>query len=341
MILLTASCSGKSRAYEISDYYFKSASAPRNYFQLHDDFKIMQLSDLHFSNYDDLNEDFAFIDLMVKEALPDLMIITGDCFTFADTRIVDKVFDFFNKEAIDYDFYWDITLGNHAEQIYGPYSYFSDKASSESRCLLNYHKDDRLTGIGNSIINLYNPISNNLEFQIFVIDSNSYTYTPNGYDYVHEDQIEWYKKGIIEGNQQVDPNWKVGDEPKVKSLIYQHIPLVEYKDAYSAYLKGEATGRCDVEEEMSPSEYNSGFYQVIKEYRSTIGMFVGHNHENSMDIIYQGFHFGYGVKSTDNMYYDKNHIGYSLVTLKPTLDPSSYTDFASSAHYHSYSEVTK
>ncbi len=336
---LAVGCSARAtRVYDVSEYSKKS-DENKTSFVYKDGYKIMQLSDLHFSCYDYLEEDFNYLKFLMKEAQPNLVVITGDCFTFASKTVVRRVYDFFNNtvKEIESQPYWVVTMGNHDEQIYGAYNYTSIYASSLDRCLLNYHEDDALTGISNTIVNLYDPLDmNKVKYQIFVIDSNSYTYNPIGYDYVHQDQIDWYKTAIERANQPYGWTPTSGTNAPVKSIIFEHIPVPEFNNAYKDYESDPTKGTGDNRENPSASNYNSNFYQTIKEYRSTTAMIVGHDHVNNSDIVYDGnFRFIYGAKSTDNMYYDGDRLGYRLVT----LDSSDSFGFKTSEVYHVYADA--
>lgn len=292
-----------------------------------DSFKIMQLSDMHFSSYDNLKEDFDFLDLLIEEAKPNLIIITGDSFTFASKDTVHSVLNFFEKKDIP----WTYTFGNHDEQVYGSSTYISEYLNSLDNCLYRYYEDG-LTGQGNNVINLVK--DGKTMYQIFVVDSNAYTYQNYaGYDYVHEDQIGWYKSAIERVNKErFSASWKIGDET-INSLIFQHIPIPEYADALVAYAANPSIGTGWNREKCSPPKYNSGFFDAIKEYNSSKAMFAGHDHINNFDVLYEGVHLVYGAKSTDNMYHDDDMLGYRLITIE------SENSFSTSVFYHAYGET--
>ena len=87
-----------------------------------------------------------------------------------------------------------------------------------------------------------------------------------------------------------------GEVPK--SLVFFHIPLVEYKDAWQEYV---ANGRQDTEnvkliygnvgeknDGVFPAEENCGLFDVAKELGSTQGFFCGHDHLNNFCLNYKG-----------------------------------------------------
>ncbi len=319
VIFVISSCSLSGQSQNIRNYYSDLS--------FHNNFKVMQLSDMHFSSYDDLNEDFRFLDLSINEASPDLIVITGDSFTFASKATVDAVLNYFENLNIP----WTLTFGNHDEQVYVSSSYISQKLDSFPNCLYRFY-DDNLNGQGNNIINL--KTGDLVNYQIFIVDSNAYTYEKGmSYDYVHEEQIEWYKSAIVDVNKtRYGSSWKIGDNA-INSIVFEHIPVPEYADAIEAYKKDPSIGKGWNREKASAPTYNSGFFDAMKEYNSTKAMFVGHDHINNFDILYQGIHLCYGAKSTDNMYHDDDMLGYCLISIEDE------TSFKSEVIYHSYGEI--
>ena len=49
------------------------------------EYRILQLSDIHLSQSDNHEEHFALIDRTIKAAKPNLIVLNGDIFTYADT----------------------------------------------------------------------------------------------------------------------------------------------------------------------------------------------------------------------------------------------------------------
>jgi len=77
------------------------------------------------------------------------------------------------------------------------------------------------------------------------------------YDWIHDDQIEWYKNEKSEG--------QIG-------LAFYHIPVPEYKQV--KILKG-----VQGETPCSP-DHNSGFFKAMKQKGDIQATFVGHDHLN-------------------------------------------------------------
>ena len=313
MAICLSACS--VRDYDAKDYVLKM-----NY---SDDFRILQLTDTHVGDKDNMKLHYDFMDLTIKDANPDLIVITGDVFTFASKGTAKEFFAWLEGHKIP----WTLTFGNHDEQCFFSIDwltgYLNNLTKNEnSYCIFKDLQDDNIQGNSNFVINLKR---GGADFeQLVVMDSNRYNYNGYfGYDYFHQDQIEWYKNVVSD---------------TVPSLMFYHIPLPEVRDAWAAAEKDKSlilnpVGEGQQNEEPCNPDYNSGFYKVIKEKGSTHGMYFGHDHINNYIINYDGIHFGYGIKATDRVYADDSMLGGRVIKL--ANDHSlSYEDI-----YHTYAEV--
>ena len=115
-----------------------------------------------------------------------------------------------------------------------------------------------------------------------------------GYDYIHFDQIEWYRKqsaGYTKENKGVP----------VPSAAFFHIPLLEY----SAAASDERTILIGTRKEKStPPSLNSGMFVAFKEMRDVGSIFVGHDHDNDYVALWQGIMLAYGRYSGCNTVYN-------------------------------------
>ena len=74
-----ASCS-HGKQYAIEDY--------RTTMQFHDNFRVMQLTDLHLGVQGDLKRNLDFVSKLIDDAQPDLIVISGDSFMYGTKSIV-------------------------------------------------------------------------------------------------------------------------------------------------------------------------------------------------------------------------------------------------------------
>lgn len=306
-LLLTTGCNNKND-YEAKDYILE--------LDYKDDFKILQLTDIHMANKDDRQREFDFIKETIDMANPDLIIITGDSFTFATRTVANEFIDFFENCQIP----WAITWGNHDEQCYFSIDWLTGKLNKlsekeDSYCVFVDYQDDNVTGNANYAINLNK--DDKVHTQLIVMDSNRYNYGEYiGYDYFKQDQMDWYCDIV---------DYTTGNNSgvEVPSLMFFHIPLPEWEEAWNAAQEGTADLIIGEKREgFAVPKINSGFYQVIKDKHSTIGMFAGHDHLNDFVVKYDNMYFGYGVTATDRIYFDEDMLGGLVITIHDdnTLD---------------------
>lgn len=293
-----------------------------------DQYKILQLSDIHLGNKDDLEKHFKFLDLTINEAKPDLIVLCGDIFTFADNRTATSLFKFFEEHKIP----WTATFGNHDEQTYFTITELTRSLNAIGEnggyCYFKDIHDDDIYGFSNFCINLTD--GKNTKFQVYLIDSNRYHYgSYMGYDVIHPDQIQWYEEMVKFSKN------KYGD---VKSFAFYHIPVPEYQTAYDLAKAGSPeahfiNGHSDLREQVSCPKENSGFFSKEVELGSTIANFVAHDHVNDCAVEYKGISLYYGVTSTDRIYADGDKMGGLLITI------NSDSTFTTKNIYHTYEEI--
>lgn len=272
------------------------------------DFKILQLTDIHLGgtvfsySYDILALKAVYN--LIKYTEPDLVIITGDfvyprgAFPFLSDnyKLIIQFASYMRNIGVP----WAFTYGNHdceavlshnTDQINDLFSVFSYAESSSN--LLYSSKQPDITGRSNQIIKILNK-DGTLNQVLFLLDSNSYT-TDDGdeYDYIHDDQVEWYSKSVSELNEEYGK--------PVSSLMFFHIPLKEYKIAYDLYKQGsnEVKYYCgavnEYNEEICASKHDSKMFDAVCDLKSTKAIFVGHDHYNNISLEYRGVRLTYGL----------------------------------------------
>ena len=312
--LLALSACG-TREYQPQDYILEM-----NY---KSDFRILQLTDIHLSDKDDRETQFKFLDLLYQDASnPDLVVVTGDLFTFAGKDTAKSLFNYFNSKKVP----WTVCFGNHDEQCYFSVDWLTETLSNlGSYCMFKDLQDDNVNGNCNFVINLKE--GNKVHDQLFVMDSNRYNFDLSqlGYDCFKQDQIDWYESVVKYTKEQN------GDT--VNSLMFYHIPLPEVNPAWEEAKNANAVIYGEKREASCPPDHDYGFFTKIKELGSTKAMFFGHDHINNFEVDYQGVKFCYGIKSTDRIYHDEDMLGCQTITIHD--DHSLKID----RYYHTYAEV--
>lgn len=289
------------------------------------DFRILQLCDIHLSQSDAFEERHALmLNKTIKDANPNLIVLNGDSFTFADKSVVAKLFAFIDAKRIP----WTFTFGNHDDQ-----GYFSDTYIQKllgDRKLFQYCKfvnlqDDNVTGRSNFVLNIYDRSKdssgtyvNTDKFQVYILESHNYNFDTMKYDFIKQDQIDWYERMVKYETA------KVGSV--VPSAMYFHIPLPEFFTAWRE-TQGEEPNVHDSQLIMGTTdEFGGGpapesdthLFDKVKQLGSTIAISCAHDHINDSVIRYDGVNLCFGVHSTDRIYYDKEKLGGQVVIIDHT-----------------------
>ena len=255
-------------------------------------FKIVQLTDVHYIYNDERSKPAEnCINAVLEKEKPDLVVLTGDIiFGKPGKESLQTVLDIVSKFKIPFA----ITFGNHDDEqgvskedlmkIAMTYPYHIGKAS------------EGLTGVANYVLPVKSKDGQRDAEVLYVLDSNTYSKISGvkGYDYIHFDQVEWYR------NQSKRFTAANGGKP-VPSLAFYHIPVPEYTEAAcsgSAMLYGSRT------ESNCPPALNSGFFAAAKEMGDIRGMFVGHDHDNDYAVMWHNVLLAYGRYSGGKTVYN-------------------------------------
>ena len=140
------------KTYEVKDYMIE--------LNWKDNYRILQLNDIHIGNKDDLDLQFKYLKSVIEDenVNADLIVLNGDLFTFANRATAKRLFSFMDERKVN----WTVTFGNHDEQAYfsidwltGYLNKLNDKrASGDSYCVFKDLQDDDIMGNGNFVINL-------------------------------------------------------------------------------------------------------------------------------------------------------------------------------------------
>ena len=301
------------------------------------EFKVLQLSDVHigsgFLTVDNDKQAIKAVETMIRVEKPDLVIVTGDAFfpvpqsgTFNNAAELKAFCTLMNRLGV----YWAYAFGNHEYQglAYLDEARLAEKMQGCSEYCLFERGPESISGEGNYAVNVKN--SDGVITRSFImLDSHAYvpedTWGLNGqYDNIHEDQVKWYINtvdNLTQLNKQAILN--VGDTDKrstyseqfgiVKSFLFFHIPLKEYRTVWQAY---EANGYRDtgdihyvygyMGEESAPYIYcgegEDDLFETALQLGSTQGIFCGHDHTNTFSFNYKGIRLSYGM-SIDSLVY--------------------------------------
>ena len=285
-----------------------SAKEDYSKLQFNDDgnFRIMQVADLQ----DNMQLNGAVKEFL-KEALvqeqPDLVVLTGDNISGGSCRTdMFKSWDKKNCETAigqfmnifeDYGVPVAMVFGNHdnenklsKEELFDIYE--------EYDCFIGTDEGDALYGCGTYNLPIYSSKdSSKMAYNLWMFDSNTYDEVYGGYDYVHDDQVEWY---VNKSNELMAVN---GGE-SVPSMAFQHIIVKEIFDIIESgdniegsllnYNGKDYVFKDGVLKAGYLKEYPCPGTQPSKQFSSmvnqgdVVAMFFGHDHNNTFEVTYQG-----------------------------------------------------
>ncbi len=275
---------------------------------------------------------FAYIRRAVQKSKPDLIIITGDIVygEFDDSGVILEKFVAF-MESLNIP--WAPVFGNHDNESTKGVSWQCQQFLDAPNCLF---RRGHITGNSNYTIGIRQ--NNRLVKVVYMMDSNgcargyNYSYLPSFPAYnqgesiktsigFSADQLQW----LTNTAQKIDSSL---DYP-VSKFLATHIPMAEFGLAASeagyqafpsddkSYIIGETVTAQNGDfgqkrEAISGLFVLDGLWEALKAYHFD-GVFVGHDHRNSMSILYDGIRFSYGLKSSTFDYY--SDVGATKITI--------------------------
>ena len=263
---------------------------------------------------------FKYIREIIENTKPDLILIAGD--------IVYGEFDHDGSALLSFIEFmdgfkipWAPVLGNHETESKMGVDWQSEKLSGSKYCLFKQHT---LTGNGNYTVGIKQ--GGKITRVFYMLDSNSGAPSEKSLANGHsrhsagfgEDQIEWYKSGIKEIHAS-SPDTKIG-------FVF-HIAIYAFEKALEKY--GYVNDRTSpvfpiIIDKLDKRGADFGFallptpswdkdMRVFEQLKSlgTDLICVGHDHECSASIVYEGVRLQFGLKSStydSNIYKDENGI---------------------------------
>lgn len=280
--------------------------------QYHDNFNILQLTDIHWNANSSTSASKVYLEKVLKEADAhikaaqgnggkiDLIEITGDQFMLANTYHVRTFLDFFEKKASELGFVYTVIWGNHDRHgLYNP-NWLSDQFKKAKHCIY-LEPNDNLYGRSNFVINLTTDgtMASNTVWQIANLDSGAaFSETAvspfKDYDYIREEQVDWWLREHEKANN-------------APTIAYYHIPQQDNLEAWDAIHKnGEALKhkyfKLEVFADNGNPEYASSFIRAGSTHNLKAA-FMGHAHNVDWTVEYKGVVLGLGVKSGPELYF--------------------------------------
>lgn len=292
------------------------------------DFRILQLTDLHLGfGFLSKGKDRLALDAvrtLIETSKPDLIVLTGDSIfpfwprsgTMNNRKQAKKLMAFLDGFEIPYT----LVFGNHDCELGSTCNKeeLAELYQQGTYCIFSEGRKD-LTGVGNFLIELVDD-SGNVLLPLVMLDSNMYGeggWFFSGFDCIHDDQINWCMERLDAMKQ---------DNPDIKAVAFFHIPLREFKEAYEKMKLGDPSviychgSIGEKDEYFGISKEPDKFFDRTVENGVIKWMFCGHDHMNTLSLVYKGIRMTYGM-SIDYLGYQgiaKSDIqrGGTLITRK-------------------------
>ena len=279
-------------------------------------FRVLIIADAHMNVSSDAHKVQAVKDrikLLVDREQPNLVIFTGDNTIGSSTeaRLRDNIsalVSYIEEKQIP----WCHVYGNHdhenalneeaQQKVYESFEYCISKSDSQE-----------LTGTGNYALGVYDK-NGVLGSVIYCLDSG--TYYNDGYDYIREDQIEWYRScsALLK---------KYNGGKPVKGMMAFHIPLIENNHAYNNRLNKELVYEVQGarNEAICSSAVDTGLLEAVWECGDVTAIVTGHDHVNDYMYNYKGVKLASSPNVSNLTYTDEGVQGGRVFDLnKKTLD---------------------
>jgi len=314
MLMLAATFAMTASA-NVSDYILK--------FNEDGKFTIMMFADSQ--DDEELEETTA---QLMREALaaytPDLVIYMGDNSVAPGEKQADAIAAIV-APVVEAGVPFTLVFGNHDQEQGVEKEVLLREYQKYPGCLA-YDVDPELYGCGNHNLPILASNGLGIAFNLWFVDSGTSTEEAGGYDYVREDQINWYKDtakalSLLNGGE------------VVPAISFQHIIVPEAYDALGmmkipfgigewtfdgqAYLPipnfGSFTGF--LFEPPCPSHINGGQFDAWVETGDVMATFYGHDHVNSFTTTYEGIDITTVPTVGCNSYSNDMNRGVGLITL--------------------------
>jgi|SRR5665647_292166 len=249
-------------------------------------FKIAQFTDLHWiSGADWAVRNDSTLTLMrkvIETEHPDLVVLTGDIVVSGGAAEAwQKLIQPMTEAQIPFA----VTFGNHdMETDISKQNILTILQNNKLNMTFNASK--KLSGVGNCSLPILSSEGKAMTWSIYLFDSHAYTNdsTRGGYDWIKNDQIQWYRKqSEAYSRKQVKA---------VSALAFFHIPLPEFE-----YVRNQKTTLGSIEEQVCSPRMNSGLFTSFVEMGDVMGVFVGHDHNNDYIGTLTHICLGFGRKT--------------------------------------------
>lgn len=307
-------------------------------------FKILVLADVQ-TDYPLPDDQVFFIEEAIRYSQPDLVVFTGDNVNNDDKRSYADMLGPVIEAGVPYT----MVLGNHDEESSGGMT--REEIVQEYQKyegFLGYDADPSLHGAGTHNLPILSSDGSKLAFNLWMFDCGDYVYTSDGewlgYDWVREDQIEWYN--TVRDEMTAENGGEV-----VPSLVFQHI--IPQEPCEKIFLPSEvALGEATINfqdgskytvipdmtkyegylfEKCCPGYGNDGQWDAMVAGGDVLGVVCGHDHLNGFIATCDGIDMIMTPGCTYDSYYSNMIQGARVIELDES-DTSTYSTYLLTAN---------
>lgn len=307
------------------------ASSPILKFDDNGEFKIMLFADSQ--DNEDLEETtLAFMCDALDVYKPDLVVFLGDNTVASGYENQAKAIEAIVTPCVDRDVPFAIVFGNHDQEQGVDKEDLLDIYRSYG--CLTYDANPALSGCGTCNLPIFASNGIKIAFNLWLTDSGSMNEdkTIGGYDYVHADQVEWYKntaaalKLLNGGNVVPSINFQHIIVPEIYEAIFPETSLkgsrtVKGKNYYLLPDFSKFTGHL-LEPPCSPF-VTEGQFDAWVETGDVLATFSGHDHTSDFTVPFKGVDIVNVPTHGCSSYYKEYTRGAGLITLNEN-DLSTY-----------------
>lgn len=276
-------------------------------------FRIMQIADIQDGTVL-TPATKKFLKEVVIAAEPDLIVLSGDNISAGsssvgikaiDKQLVKKAIDNFMSVFEEIGIPVAVVFGNHdAEKIVTKEEQMEIYATYD--CCVAVDEGADIYGCGTYNLPIYSSKdASKVAYNIWMFDSNMYDETNGGYDYVHQNQLDWYVKTSNELKEQnggkVVPSMMfqhiivneiydvIVEVPEAEKDSYEYVE-VENKDGTKKYnaIKPENLRKGVINEMPCPGTVDGEQFETVLQQGDVVAMFFGHDHKNTFEVEYKG-----------------------------------------------------
>ncbi len=271
---------------------------------------------------------FNYLREIVTATNPDFIIITGDV-VYGEFDDNGTALQKFIAVMESFQIPWSPVFGNHDNESKMGVDWQCKQFENAEYCLF---EQKQLSGNGNYSVGIAQ--GGELKRVFYMMDTHACGHASdeslaNGHTYkdfagFKNDQIEWYTKQITI-LKELSPNTKISFAYHIQQNVFGEA-LAKYgfdqsKDAQNINLhtmqdKAESDFGYVGAKLKGPWDVNKSVYNGMKAL-GVDSIFVGHVHENSASVMYDGIRFQFGQKSSE---YDR----YNLVDANGNISTSNF-----------------